>query len=309
MVDLGPVSAAQVTAVTGFKPEFDRLAARGITVSTDLPEAADVAIAFLPRSRPRALARIAALLTLLPPSGVLVIDGQKSDGIDAVLKAIDKGIPLAGRVSRSHGKTGWLIRPDQVPPGIASWAASTAQVDAEGLISAPGMFSAGELDPGSLALIGHLPRDLTGTAADFGAGWGALSDALLKANPGLTSLDAVEADHASTEAAHMNLTDPRARVHWADVTRWPGGPYDIIVMNPPFHGPRGQDTELGAAFIRAAASALAPRGTLYMVANRHLPYERTLGEAFAKVEELGADPAYKIHRATRPTAARARKRH
>ena len=72
-------------------------------------------------------------------------------------------------------------------------------------------------------------------------------------------------------------------------------------MNPPFHTDRRADPELGRAFIRAAARMLTRSGQLWMVANRHLPYEALLGELFAKVDETGGNTRFKILHATRPT--------
>jgi 16S rRNA (guanine1207-N2)-methyltransferase len=76
-------------------------------------------------------------------------------------------------------------------------------------------------------------------------------------------------------------------------------------MNPPFHATRAADPALGLAFIRAAQAMLSLSGTLYMVANRHLPYMPLLHDLFRSVEELGADPAFRLLRAQDPVAAAA----
>jgi 16S rRNA (guanine1207-N2)-methyltransferase len=75
-------------------------------------------------------------------------------------------------------------------------------------------------------------------------------------------------------------------------------------MTPPFHLGRTADPALGRAFITAAARVLAPSGSLWMVANRHLPYESTLAASFAKVEEIAGDTRFKVLHATRPARAR-----
>ena len=71
-------------------------------------------------------------------------------------------------------------------------------------------------------------------------------------------------------------------------------------------------TALGQAFIRAAARLLRPKGTLFMVANRHLPYETTLANSFGTVQDRGDDPRFKILQADQPrtpdTPARTRRR-
>ena len=73
----------------------------------------------------------------------------------------------------------------------------------------------------------------------------------------------------------------------------------FVVMNPPFHDGGAEDRSLGAAFIAAAARALKPGGRLLMVANRHLPYEAPLREAFGKVALLAETGGYKVHEARR----------
>jgi 16S rRNA (guanine1207-N2)-methyltransferase len=75
-------------------------------------------------------------------------------------------------------------------------------------------------------------------------------------------------------------------------------------MNPPFPTGRAADPDLGRAVIAVAARMLAPTGQLWMVANRHLPYEATLEAHFAKVEEVTGDNRFKILRAERPARVR-----
>jgi 16S rRNA (guanine1207-N2)-methyltransferase len=71
-------------------------------------------------------------------------------------------------------------------------------------------------------------------------------------------------------------------------------------MNPPFHQGRDTDPALGQAFVRQSGRILARHGALWMVANRHLPYETALKDAFAQVEEVGGDNRFKVIRAARP---------
>ncbi|WP_163545134.1 methyltransferase, partial [Klebsiella pneumoniae] len=58
---------------------------------------------------------------------------------------------------------------------------------------------------------------------------------------------------------------------------------DFVVMNPPFHDGGAEDKALGQAFVRRAADLLKPRGTCWLVANRHLPYEAVLAPLFKTV--------------------------
>jgi 16S rRNA (guanine1207-N2)-methyltransferase len=83
---------------------------------------------------------------------------------------------------------------------------------------------------------------------------------------------------------------------------------DGVVMNPPFHSGRAADPDLGRAFIAAAAGMLTAQGRLWMVANRHLPYEATLTQHFADVTELTGDNRFKILLGARPLSSKPRAR-
>ena len=67
---------------------------------------------------------------------------------------------------------------------------------------------------------------------------------------------------------------------------------------------RAADPSLGRAFIAAAARLLAPQGGLWLVANRHLPYEAALAEAFGEVQEIAGDASFKVIEARRPISAK-----
>jgi 16S rRNA (guanine1207-N2)-methyltransferase len=103
----------------------------------------------------------------------------------------------------------------------------------------------------------------------------------------------------------VNVIDPRARFHWADATTFaPDAPFDTVVTNPPFHVARAANPGLGRAFIETARRMLTPRGDLWLVANRHLPYEAALRAAFRDVAETGDDPAFKVFHASHPIRPR-----
>lgn len=266
---------------------------RALTAPGDGPYAA--ALVIVPRSKEAAQARIAAARAVT--DGPIVVDGQKTDGVETLLRSLRPRATVSQPLSKSHGKLFVVTGGD-----FSDWAATPRHVD--GFVTLPGVFSADRIDPGSAALADVLPRDLKGRVADLGAGWGYLSRAIL-ASPKVTELHLVEADTTALDCARRNVTDPRARFHWNDATTHAAdAPYDAVVTNPPFHDGRRGVPDLGRAFIRSAARLLSRQGTLLLVANRHLPYEQTLSEAFMEVNEIGADPRYKLFRATRPRGQR-----
>ena len=49
---------------------------------------------------------------------------------------------------------------------------------------------------------------------------------------------------------------------------------------------------------------LVADGSLWLVANRHLPYDRPLAELFRRVEDIGGTAAFRLIRASVPLRAR-----
>jgi 16S rRNA (guanine1207-N2)-methyltransferase len=294
--DLPP---ARLLAVTPHAPDHAALVRHGIAVQADLPGPGTLAasIVCLPRARAEAQDLIARAARAT--AGPVIVDGQKTDGIEPMLKALRERTTLSEAISKGHGKIAWF-------PSVTldDWLIEPAVVD--GFLTRPGLFSADGIDPASRLLAQALPAGAGGVAVDLGAGWGYLAAELAARAPGLVAIHLIEADARALDCARVNVTDPRARFHWADATRpLPGLRADLVVTNPPFHLGRAASPALGAAFIAAAAGMLNPGGALWLVANRHLPYEAALSAAFRMHEEVGGTAAFKIFRATGPRSSTA----
>lgn len=314
--DLSALPRDRLHIVQPFRPDHDGFAAAGFATASDPDDPPDYAsaIVFLPRARAAARAAVARAVRLTG-GGPVVIDGQKTDGIDTMLRDARTRGHVGEVLSKAHGKI-FTLTPD-LNADWSAWEAAGAPRPLDGgLFAAPGGFSADAPDPGSQALaaaLAALPRGrLSGRVADLGAGWGYLSHALLQ-RPEVTEAHLVEADHTALSLAQVALGhDPRAHFHWADAAgHAPDTAFDAVVTNPPFHRGRTADPGLGRAFIVAAARMLRPSGALYLVANRHLPYESTLAATFAEVSDLPEGPGtkapgYKLIRAARPRRTPAR---
>lgn len=296
------VSLGQVTCVQGFAPDHDRLAARGETVMVEPESSYPAALVQITKSRAGTMSAIAEALGHIPPGGLLMVDGQKDEGIEAIVKQLRLVFEVDGVMSKSHGKLVWLRRPAEMPPQVVEWIVAPEPGE-HGYLTMPGGFSVDGPDRGSELLVALLP-ELKGRVADWGAGWGYIAGEILAEQDTIDSLDLIEADHAMLDAAKINIDDPRAAFHWADVTRFtPDAPYDAILCNPPFHTGRRADPGLGRAFIQSAARNLASKGRFFMVANRHLPYEDTLKAVFGTGRMLGELEGYKIYEAAKPKKA------
>ena len=293
--DISKLDRDRVEVISGFFPDHSYFAERGYGARTGAGGRYGAALVCLPRAKALAQVWIAQAAALT--DGPVLVDGDKVDGVESLLKACRKRAAVAAPVSKAHGKLFWFAGGG---PGFEDWLPAGPTRIEGGYHTAPGVFSADGIDPASRLLAGALPDKLGAHLADLGAGWGYLSAQIL-ARETVQSLDLVEADHAALDCARLNVTDPRARFHWADATGWrPEAALDAVVMNPPFHQSRAADPGLGQAFVAAAAGMLKPAGRLWLVANRHLPYEAALAARFGECREIAGDNRFKVLMAARP---------
>ncbi|AXI44999.1 MFS transporter [Sulfitobacter sp. SK012] len=297
--DLDGIPQDRAQIIEGFKPDHDGWVARGYDVATSAQGRYAAALVSLPRAKAEARALIAEACSV--SDGPVVIDGQKTDGADSLLREMRTRVTVYGPISKGHGKMFWISAP--AADCFADWAQGPSQTEG-GFWTAPGVFSADGVDLASALLIEALPEKLGPEVVDLGAGWGYLAAHILT-RPEIKAVHLVEASHIALECARHNVTDDRAEFHWADATAWkPARSVNCVVMNPPFHTGRAAEPQIGQAFVAAAAQILSSHGDLWMVANRHLPYETELKARFLKVEEIGGDARFKLFHASRPTAKR-----
>ena len=296
----------------GAKPLHDALAAQGARVWPDLTAedapkgpfpAAGVAMT---RHKAENRAMVARAWDMVEPGGWVLIAGAKTDGVESLQKDLRKLVDMDGVLPRNHGRVMWMQRADATPPAFADWLRDAARAPrihdgGRDWQTEAGLFSWTEVDPGSRLLVDNLPP-LSGRIADLGAGWGWLSAQIL---PGVSvkRVDLYEAEDAAIACARANIDDERARFTWADVAAHgavPAKTYDVVIANPPFHEGRNVAMGLGQSFVAAAAQALKPSGSLYMVANLQLPYEREIEALFTETTVLARTPRYKVLHGARP---------
>jgi 16S rRNA (guanine1207-N2)-methyltransferase len=242
---------------------------------------------------------LARALQALGPGAALTVVAPRDKGGARLRKDLEAFGCEVAETSRHHQRICHAVRPEDPAELEAAIAAGALQYSgALGLWTQPGVFSWDRPDPGTTRLLALLPA-LAGRGADLGCGLGVLARRVL-ADAEVVRLDLVDSDHRAVAAAKRNAADPRAHVHWADARVAPElAELDFVAMNPPFHDHGVEDRALGEAFIRRAGQILRPGGALWMVANRHLPYEAALGDAFAKVTLHWEDEAFKVYEARR----------
>ena len=224
----------------------------------------------------------------LAPGGWLLLVGGNDLGIKSAVKRLagELGTPAEIAANRARARVAcWrregesaLVRPVVEPVRV------TTDGDHFELRSAPGVFSADAVDPGTALLLEHLDHlDPPTTIFDPGCGLGVLGLSALRRWPESRALLA-DVDHravacAAGSAADLGLED-RAVTSWWDATRDPAPSItcDLALVNPPFHSGVPVDLQPARAIFKVLATILDRGGRAFIVANRTLPWERDLGE-------------------------------
>ncbi len=271
----------------------------------------DVGLMVLPKGRALARLHLLNIALALKPGALLYLAGAKDEGIKSVLgdatTLLGTGQLLAYR--KGH-RVARFVRPEldlaHLPepfavPGLLPGTYSTYAVEWRGrrltVYSRPGVFSHGELDPGTAMLLAHLSVRRDDRVLDWGCGSGIIGlAAALQAPPEAVTLldvDALACECAVATLAANNVSGARV-VHGDGLAALAGERHSLIVSNPPFHSGRAVNLRLTEALIAEARAALLPRGRLLLVANRFLPYDHLLRDRFASVETVVQDNHYRV---------------
>ncbi len=304
---LSKLANQQLTCEQSFKPEAELLQRASFNVTPMLQDKEGgkfSLVLILPtRQRDEARALFARAITLLKPNGVVIAAAGNNEGARSLEDDLEKLIGSVNTLSKNKCRVFWSIPQSQTinQQLLSQWN----QIDAirpvlnGKYMSRPGVFAWDRIDIASSLLAQYLPSSLSGTAADLGAGFGYLGDELLKKCAGITALNVYEAEYRALQLSKLNLEKYTSRVpivyHWHDVTSGLHDKYDVIVTNPPFHTQNRMDRpDIGRRFITVAAQSLNPGGQLWLVANRHLPYEEVLADGFDGIKVIAQEQGFKV---------------
>ena len=276
----------------------------GATMLGDIaPASLDRLTIYAPESTFERQYVLAQALAAVKPGGSMVVLAPKNKGGARLANELEAFGCDVDTAHRRHHKIAVCQRPAEIIGVDEALEKGAPRYDRGlGFWTQPGLFSWNRIDPGSALLLRHLPP-LEGVGADLGCGYGVLARAVLGAGA-CRRLTLIDIDRRALDIAVRNVAleidapEVVATV-WADIRSFEKRPFalDFVVMNPPFHDSGAEDRALGRAFIEQAAAMLRPAGVLWMTANRHLPYEDVLKQAFAAVEPIAQEQGYKIYKA------------
>jgi 16S rRNA (guanine1207-N2)-methyltransferase len=163
-----------------------------------------------------------------------------------------------------------------------------------------GVFSRGEVDNGTRALLEALPEEMAGEILDLGCGWGVIgiSVALKWPEARVTMADV---NLRALELARKNAEKNRAGVTCAEsdgMEAFMGKAFDAVITNPPIRAGKQVIYKMFAD----AAECLKPGGALYLVIRKQqgaescLKYLQTL---YPRVEKLDRSGGFWVLKASK----------
>jgi 16S rRNA (guanine1207-N2)-methyltransferase len=293
--------------ITGWQPLKPKAAAweRAGFQRVDEPTGTWPMILVLPgKSRDETMVWFATAYDLLETGGTLVVAMPNTAGAARFEKELAKATGEITSIQKHKCRAFYATKSNAWNDELfAEWRALGGKrlIADTHFTTEAGVFSADHVDPGSQLLADHLPAHFRGSVADLGAGWGFLTDAVLKRCPNVKRMDLFEADARALACAKLNLAGHEREIsyHWHDVTTGLAATYDAIVMNPPFHTGQTSDVDLGRSFLKVAAASLNRGGKLLLVANRQLPYEAALEASGLSWRKTAENRIYKLLSAER----------
>jgi len=172
----------------------------------------------------------------------------------------------------------------------------------------PGVFCQKHIDIGARFFIEQFKKiDIheSDNIADLGCGNGILSLAMAKLHS-TKSLNFElfdESNQAVKCAKHnwlLNQISNNTQHHACFIQNdgllnQPSNKYNVILCNPPFHQNNTVGIHITQSLIKQAKQCLSQQGSLWIVANRQLPYLKTLKANFKQVTQISENAKFRVY--------------
>ncbi len=272
----------------------------------------DTVVVFLPKARAELDLRLALARWLAAQGATLVLVGEKKEGIAGAVKQLKAVAPDAGKVDSARHCQVWAATDaaplaEFDPAQWRQWYAITKADTTIEVCALPGIFSHGELDPGTEMLLDTLVSTpiKADRVLDFACGAGVIGTWLQAWQRGqglpVATVDGVDVQSQAVMCAGATYERAGAvgEIIASDGLAEVDGHWPAIVTNPPFHAGVKTDTSMTENFLREVSRHLQPRGELRLVANSFLPYESLIKRFVGPVERLVEDRKFTVYRAIR----------
>jgi len=255
----------------------------------------------LPRQKALLSMMLDCASALLSENGVLWLAGENRAGIKSADKLLALHFSQVRKLDNArhctlYEATGVFNRPPFNPVNYQqTWKLDCHQSEIN-VISYPGVFAHGRLDPGSALLLRALmTMQLEGDVLDFACGAGVLG-ACIATNHKSTTLTLLDTNALALRSSEATLAANQLRcsVLASDGLSNINGSFDVIVSNPPIHVGYKTDNKLGRRLLETVPAFISPGGILIIVANLHLPYENWLSKSFRRSYNLIANDNFKV---------------
>jgi 16S rRNA (guanine1207-N2)-methyltransferase len=302
----GAENIGNISAVQNFYPYSSVWQAHDVKSTSKFQDGAlyDIILCGLPKQKEASFYQLALSLKALNDDGLLIAMAANDAGGKRLEKWFKDFGLTPSSLSKSKCRIVWAYKKDINAAAVEKFTVEGSKqvksISGTEIVTQPGIFGWDKIDKGSQLLSQFLPKELSGIGADFGCGYGFLSNYVLENCSKIKKLYAVDADCNALVCAQENLNNyDNVDYKWTDLTQSVNlkQSLNFVIMNPPFHAGKKIDSDIGQKFIENSADCLKKNGTLYMVANAHLPYEKLLEKLFSSVEKLSEEQGFKIYKA------------
>lgn len=254
----------------------------------------------LPKAKDDATMVLELCAARLAPDGVLWAAGPQDEGAKGIARRLGQWFEdVDDEIYGGHARAARARRPRADLRGaLEDWREEVTVSLPSGevtLSSWPGLFAHGRLDAGTALLLSVLPSAAGLRVLDLGCGNGVVSRALLPSGP--ASLDLVDVDALAVHAARLNVEG--AHVEVGDGIPAKGGPWDLVVSNPPLHTGAAVDLDLVRSMPDRLRGRLGRDGVVLLVTHATVPVQKLFADITPRAERLAAKSPYVVWRLSR----------
>ena len=265
----------------------------------------DGAVVYMPKAKQHAKMLLANIASIVKPGGQLMLVGENKEGIKSAAKLLE---PFGDRVNKLDSARHCSLFCTQINEGVPAFNLQAWAHEYEirvnnqhfSLYSLPGVFSHGELDPGTALLLEQNYPKLSGNVLDFACGAGVIGISLGLKHPGIhLTLSDINALSLYCAEKSLKLNNLDAVIVPSNGLGNIDNKFDAVFTNPPFHTGVKTDYSITQDFIRDIKRQLKPRAELVLVANRFLKYPQILEDTLGNVSTIAQTSKFNLYRCSK----------